>query len=46
MDRRLSCLKVLFLSIILLFAMFCSCVEDKQKPEEKEGYKQMKLLDF
>ena len=36
MDKRLPCLKMLFLSIILLLVTFSGCVEDKQKPEEKE----------
>ncbi|UCD13609.1 MAG: hypothetical protein JSW60_08645, partial [Thermoplasmatales archaeon] len=35
MNKKLSYLKVLFLSAILLIVMLTGCVEEEQKPEEK-----------
>lgn len=36
MDKKLSYLKVLFLCSILLSVMFTGCIEEEQKPGEKE----------
>ena len=36
MDKKLSCLKVLFLCGILLTVMFTGCIEEEQKPEGEE----------
>jgi len=36
MDKKLSCLKVIFLSGILLSVMFTGCIEQEQKPGEEE----------
>jgi len=36
MDKKLSYLKVLFLSAILLSVMFTGCIEEEQKPEKDE----------
>jgi len=36
MDKKLSCLKVIFFTGILLSVMFTGCIEEEQKPEKED----------